>query len=209
MNLLLKIVAAIARGVRREIGALLMFTVVYFPDDYLGRLLRRLYWKAMLSIGPQFVIERGAKLGPRHLLTVGDHFKFGEYAEIAVGDAEPKQVWIGNYVSIARYTWIRSANHAFGDTTIPIALQGHESRSVSFRGKQYSIVIEDDVWIAPNAVILSGAHIGQGSVIAAGAVVSGPVPPYSVVVGNPGRVAKSRIPKPAGAQPPGDGHAKI
>lgn len=192
---------------RREIGALLLFVVVYFPDDYLGRVLRRLYWRAMLAIGPTFRIERGAKLGLRHLLTIGDHFLLGEYAEIAVGASEP--VWIGNYVSIARYTWIRSANHAFTDTAIPIQLQGHESRSVTFRGKEYSIVIEDDVWIAPNAVILSGAHIGRGCVIAAGAVVSGPVPPYSVVVGNPGRVATSRIPKRTDTQPLGDSHAKV
>ena len=44
-----------------------------------------------------------------------------------------------------------------------------------------------------NTIILSGVHIGQGAVIGAGSVVSQDVPPYSVVVGNPGKVIKKRF----------------
>jgi serine O-acetyltransferase len=52
-------------------------------------------------------------------------------------------------------------------------------------------VIEDDVWIGPHAVIVGGVRIGCGSRIGAGAFVTEDVPPYSVVVGNPGRIVKS------------------
>lgn len=56
-------------------------------------------------------------------------------------------------------------------------------------GTETSFVrIEDLVWIGLRAVVLSGVTIGRGSVIAAGAVVSQDVPPFSVVAGNPGRV---------------------
>lgn len=55
------------------------------------------------------------------------------------------------------------------------------------------IVVHDDVWIGFRAVILSGVEIGQGAVIAAGAVVTKDVPPYSIVGGNPARVIKSRF----------------
>jgi acetyltransferase-like isoleucine patch superfamily enzyme len=72
-------------------------------------------------------------------------------------------------------------------------LQGHESRTVAYNGREFSVVIEDDVWIAPNVVVLTGTHIGKGSVISAGAVVSGIIPPYSVVMGNPGRVMANRL----------------
>ncbi|EOW4544015.1 serine acetyltransferase [Raoultella planticola] len=52
-------------------------------------------------------------------------------------------------------------------------------------------VIEDDVWVGPNAVIVGGVIIGHGSKIAAGAFVTESVPPNSVVVGNPGLIAKT------------------
>ena len=52
------------------------------------------------------------------------------------------------------------------------------------------IVIEDDCWIAANAVITAGVKIGKHSVIAAGAVVTKDIPPFSVAVGNPAKVIK-------------------
>ncbi|XZG69462.1 serine O-acetyltransferase [Chitinibacteraceae bacterium HSL-7] len=54
-------------------------------------------------------------------------------------------------------------------------------------------VIEDDVWIGPNAVIVGGCHVGRGSRVAAGAFVLEDVPAYSLVMGNPARVVKSGI----------------
>ena len=115
----------------------------------------------------------------------------GEHAEIAIG--ESKNVWIGDNVSIARHVWIRTANHRFDRIDIPIRNQGHESKSILFNGEEFSVVIEDDVWIAPNVVVLTGSHIGKGSVISANTVVSGIIPPYSIVIGNPGRVIANRI----------------
>lgn len=52
------------------------------------------------------------------------------------------------------------------------------------------IVIKDNVWIGFNALILKGVTIGEGAVVAAGAVVSKDVPPFSVVAGNPAQVVK-------------------
>lgn len=57
-------------------------------------------------------------------------------------------------------------------------------------GENRSIVVEDNVWIAANAVILPGVTIGKGSVIAAGAVVNRDVEPYTVVGGVPARKIK-------------------
>lgn len=52
------------------------------------------------------------------------------------------------------------------------------------------IVIEDAVWIGANAIVLPGVTIGRGSVVAAGSVVTGDVPPMVVVGGNPAVVLK-------------------
>jgi acetyltransferase-like isoleucine patch superfamily enzyme len=51
-------------------------------------------------------------------------------------------------------------------------------------------VIGDDCWIGANAVVTAGVTIGKHSVVAAGAVVTKDIPPYSVAVGNPCRVIK-------------------
>lgn len=55
------------------------------------------------------------------------------------------------------------------------------------------IVVDDDVWIGYGAIILSGVHIGQGAVVAAGAVVTKDVPPYAIVGGTPAKVIKYRF----------------
>jgi serine O-acetyltransferase len=54
----------------------------------------------------------------------------------------------------------------------------------------YYPVIEDDVWIGPHAIVV-GARIGKGSRIAGGAYVYQDVPPYCVVLGNPGKIVKT------------------
>lgn len=56
------------------------------------------------------------------------------------------------------------------------------------------LAIGHDVWIGYGVVILSGVStIGNGAVIGAGTIVTHDVPPYGVVVGNPGRVVKYRF----------------
>lgn len=55
------------------------------------------------------------------------------------------------------------------------------------------IVIGNDVWIGRNVLILPGCLIGDGSVIGAGSVVAGTISPYSIAVGNPCKVVKSRF----------------
>lgn len=56
-----------------------------------------------------------------------------------------------------------------------------------------NIIIDDDVWIGTRAIIMSGVHICQGAVIAAGAVVTKDVPPYTIVGGMPAKPIKQRF----------------
>lgn len=58
--------------------------------------------------------------------------------------------------------------------------------------KDLPVVIGNDVWIGANVVILPGVHIGNGAVIAAGAVVSHDVEPYAIVGGVPAKLIKYR-----------------
>lgn len=52
------------------------------------------------------------------------------------------------------------------------------------------IIIADNVWIGRNVMILKGVEIGEGSIVAAGAVVTKSFPSYTIIGGNPARVLK-------------------
>jgi len=54
------------------------------------------------------------------------------------------------------------------------------------------VVIGNDVWIGDRVIILPGVHIGDGSIIAAGAIVTCDVPPYTIVGGVPAKPIKTR-----------------
>ena len=54
------------------------------------------------------------------------------------------------------------------------------------------IYIGNDVWIGARAIIMDGVHVGNGAVIACGAVVTHDVPPYAIVAGVPAKVIKFR-----------------
>lgn len=69
----------------------------------------------------------------------------------------------------------------------------HQLESQYFDLITKPITIKDNVWIATDAIILPGVTIGEGAVVAAGAVVSKDVEPWTVVGGNPARFIKKRV----------------
>jgi len=128
---------------------------------------------------------------PLGIVTVGKHC-YGPLEIYSWGEAEEGLI-IGSYVSIAYgVKFVLGGNHRMNTfTTYPIKAMflGEKVDSLS-KGK---IIVEDDVWIGTDALILSGAHIGKGAIIGARTVVSGNIPAYAVVVGNPGRIIKYRF----------------
>lgn len=94
-------------------------------------------------------------------------------------------VEIGSNVIIGPGCMIHSANHKFERVDTPIRLQGYTEEPVR---------IEDDCWLGASVTVVPGVTIGKGSVIGAGSVVTKDVPPYSVAIGNPARVIRSRKP---------------
>ena len=114
---------------------------------------------------------------------VGD-VTIGDYSRIGIHCTVIGPVSIGNHVNLAQGITVTALNHNFSDTTQRIDQQGITTRPV---------VIADDVWIGANAVILPGVTIGQHAVVAAGAVVTKDVPPYSVVGGVPATVLKKLV----------------
>lgn len=100
---------------------------------------------------------------------------------------------IGNYCSIApEVTFMLDVEHYTNHiSTYPFRAQILNNEKEAFSNG--NIIIDDDVWIGFRATILSGVHIGQGAVIAAGAVVTKDIPPYSIVGGIPAKIIKYRF----------------
>ena len=168
----------------------LAFISGFFPKTRIGNFLRTYIWKRYLQNKDLFYFGHQANIVGKEFLSLGKNFTFGDFASIEIGMSDP--VYIGNDVSMARYTYLRSANHNFDSIQIPIRNQGHTSKKISFSGEIYSVVIEDDVMISAFSIILSGTHLGRGSVVAAGSVLSGTYPEFSIIVGNPARAIGNR-----------------
>lgn len=106
------------------------------------------------------------------------------------------KVKIGSYCSIATgVKFLLGGEHNLNTiSTYPFKVKRFHTIDKE-AGSKGNIIVDDDVWIGENALILSGVHIGQGAVVAAGAVVTKDVEPYAIVGGNPAKVIKYRFNK--------------
>lgn len=92
-------------------------------------------------------------------------------------------------VSIGRNCLIAANTQIFDGSGHDLSFPNVENR-INTKGNAKPVVIEDNVWIGANCIILPGASIGNGSVIAAGSVVVEDIPPFVVAGGNPAKVIK-------------------
>ncbi len=128
---------------------------------------------------------------PINSVVVGD-YSYGDINLIAFNTEH--KLYIGRFVSIANDVMfiLDSEHHTNHFSTYPFKVQIlNENKSESF--SKGNIVIGDDVWIGARATIMSNVNIGQGSIVAAGALVTKDVPPYSMVGGVPAKIIKYRF----------------
>jgi acetyltransferase-like isoleucine patch superfamily enzyme len=111
---------------------------------------------------------------------VGDVI-IGNETRIGMGNVIIGPVTIGNNVIFAQNIVLSGLNHQYEDINVPIEKQNVTTAKIT---------VEDDCWIGANAVLTAGITVGKHSVVAAGAVVTKDIPPFSIAVGNPARVIK-------------------
>jgi len=129
-----------------------------------------------LEVGAQSSFKEGCFVSAKSCrLVMGRRVAVGIRTQIA---AEAEDIVIGDDVRIAADVFISTGNHEFSSRDVPIIDQGLYFRPVQ---------IEDDVWIGAKAIVLPGTRLGRGCVVAAGAVVTKDVEPYSIVGGVPAR----------------------
>jgi acetyltransferase-like isoleucine patch superfamily enzyme len=117
------------------------------------------------------------------------------YGGLNVVDFSPldTKLRIGSYCSISPgVQFLLGGEHQINSiSTYPFKVKCFDyDREAGSKG---DIIVGDDVWIGTNAIICSGVKIGQGAILAAGAVVTKDVEPYAIVGGNPATIIKYRF----------------
>ncbi|MCE4089469.1 CatB-related O-acetyltransferase [Priestia megaterium] len=124
--------------------------------------------------------------------------QLGDYSYIGV-NSNISNCEIGRYCSIGPSVKIGLGKHPIDLlSTSPIFYNPKNILNISLTEElQYqeyeNTIIKNDVWIGANAIILDGIKIGNGAIIAAGAVVTKDVPDYAIVAGVPAKVIKLRF----------------
>lgn len=134
--------------------------------------------KASLRANYGFMVSIGENT------VIADNVTIGDYSYINSG-SYIENCSIGKFCSISSGVYIAPAEHDYKLlTTHPIS---------GVAKKSSEVIIGNDVLISLNAVILQGIKIGDGAVIAAGAIVTKDVQPYEIVGGNPAKHIKFRF----------------
>ena len=110
---------------------------------------------------------------------------FGNGSNVSVGDRSS----IGKYSRLYTEAFITIGDHT--DVGPWVQIYTRDWRNPSDRDPQ-PVSIGNDVWVGARSIILKGVSIGNGCIIAAGAVVDFDVPDYAIVGGNPARIISHR-----------------
>lgn len=139
---------------------------MFLPFYHLRLLWCKIFFK---SFGKNVYISRNVDIRSPWKGRIGNNVVINKRVVLDVRGG----VFIGNNVDIAQDVQIWTAEHDVHGTD-------HKMTSAP-------VTICDNVWIASRATILPGVTIGEGAVVAAGAVVTKDVPPYAIVGGVPAR----------------------
>lgn len=131
--------------------------------------------KRMASYGAGLRVNRPCTFTEK--VKVGDYCNFNGMQVIGRGN-----VSFGNYFHSGTECMLITQNHNYEGDMIPY------DESYIYK----TITVGDCVWFGNRVTVVGDVNIGEGSIIAAGAVVTKDVPPYAIVGGNPAKVIKYR-----------------
>ncbi len=140
-------------------------------------------------IGKRFHCGRGVFMWARDEITIGDDFYIGKYSIIETNCRIGNGVILANHVGIVgRY------DHNYQQAGVMVRLADSiRDKEYDWRGIGEMTTIGNDVWVGFGAIVMSGVNIADGSIIAAGSVVTRDTEPYSIYAGVPARKIHSRF----------------
>ena len=149
-------------------------------------------------------------LNPQHLKIFGENISIGDYATLICSSDKKIDIstWqtdklngsisLGDYILISPGTSIRSAESIdIGDSTMiasDVVITDSDWHGIYDRTDYVAtpkpVKIHKNVWIGERSIILKGTQIGENSIIGAGSVVHGDIPPNSIYASNPAKEVK-------------------
>ena len=138
------------------------------------------------SIRKFFYRVSGMKIGRGSTIHMWARFFYP--AGITIGE----DTIIGDHVFLDGRAPLKIGNHVDIASSVQIYNSQHDIDAEDFGAIEAPVEIEDYVFIGPRAIILSGVRIGQGAVVAAGAVVTSDVPEFEVWGGVPAKFIRER-----------------
>lgn len=156
----------------------------------LQQIYNKLYYRPILKsqfakVGSNFRFGYcGELLNPQYF-SFGNNFFSGPYGYFVTN--KYTQVRIGNDVMFGPFCKIIGGNHDVKWNKDHLIHKNEPETEVSI------IEIEDGAWIGANCMILSGAKIGEGSIIGANSLINKNIPPYTIAVGSPVNKYKPRF----------------
>lgn len=125
-------------------------------------------------------IGDGCRINPNAKIWYPDNLELGD------------NCWVDGDVKLYCVDKIKLGSNCVVSADSFLCTAGHDIASASFELMSKPISIGDCVWIASKALVLPGVSVGEGAVIAAGAVVTKNVSAWSIVGGNPVKVIGTR-----------------
>jgi len=164
--------------------------------------IHKMLWGQYLKMGDHVYISALGRLG----ITMGNNVGIGAYSRVVVAttlDQAGEYIAIGNHVGIGEFAYLGGAgglsigndciigqyfschpeNHRFTDMSKPIRLQGVTRSGIS---------IGKNCWIGSKVTVLDGVTLGNGCVVAAGAVVNKSFPDNCIIGGVPAKLLRMR-----------------
>ncbi|WBA43076.1 acyltransferase [Hymenobacter canadensis] len=166
----------------------LLSTALFLPGVHRGRL---------VSVRGRPLVRNEGRIELGHRVRVWSHVSrvklfVGPGAVLRVGDDTRLN---GVHISVSCQVTI--GHHVrLGPNVVILDDDFHDAAQHNAAGQRAPVCIHDHAWIAMNALILQGVTIGEGAAVAAGAVVTRDVPPYTLVAGVPARIIRE-LPRPA------------
>ena len=143
--------------------------------------IKKLYFTtrySKLTLGKNFKCGPQCSFSIKNTIIIKDDFYMGRNCHLACNLEIGNDVMFGSYVSCV------GGDHNIDDINVKMNSSGRDELKTT--------IIEDNVWIGHGSIIMHGIKIETGAVIAAGAVVTKDVPPYSIFGGNPAKLIRKR-----------------